>query len=239
VTAVLRTSPRLLAIVALAAVVSGCATFSDNDLAARVGSAELSQTDLGRRLGGDGEPVERADGEAARSAIADFVRRAVADQVGLFDRYSSGDATLGVACFDALQVVDGDQGNELAARLAAGETWTDVAESVAPGAAAGSRVPCQPIAQVAPDVPEIAETLAELRPDGPPIVLDLPELGAAIVFRPHPVDEVNITDFLNAASTANPTLIEQVQAEAASGDIYVDPRFGKFDATTFSVVPLG
>ncbi len=233
----------MLAIAALVGVASGCATFSDNDLAAKVGGVELTHAELSDRLAdldNTDKAPERVDGALARGEITEFVRGAVAEQVGLLDAYSQADPRLGVVCFNALEMADRIQADDLVARLAAGESWDQVAESVSPGAADGSRVPCQPVGQVVPEVPAVGELLATLVPGGPSKILDVPELGGAVfVVRPQPADELDIVEFLNAVNAASPELIDGLNEAVADGDVYVDPRFGEFDPAQLSVIPLG
>ena len=230
-------SSRLIAGVALAGLATGCSTFSDNDLAARVGDAELSHDQLSRELGEiDNSNTERADGAVVREQINEFILRTIADQVGLFDQYAAADGSLQIACFYVLQVSDRAQADDVLARLAAGEEWDAVAGSLSPQAAAETRQPCAPVSGL---VPEVAETLGALEPGGEPEVLEVGDPVSTFVVRAHDVDELDMLEFLTAISGGDPSVLTPFLAAAQDSDVYVDPRFGRFEPEQVSVVPLG
>jgi hypothetical protein len=236
---VISRSCRLIASVVVAGLATGCSTFSDNDLAARVGDAELSLDQLSRQLGeidNTDSNTERADGALVRGEIDTFVRREVADQVGLFDQYADADGSLGVVCFYAVPVNDRAQADDVVARYESGEAWDDLIAEVAPGAGDQSRQPCTPTETI---IPEVAAELAALDPDEPPTVLELTSPPGVFVVRAHTIDELDATELFAAVEVARPDLLDRIRAEVDEGGIYVDPRFGRFDSQLLSVVPLG
>jgi hypothetical protein len=228
----------LFVIAIVVGVATGCSTFSDNDLAAKVGDAELTQAQLSDRLADldntDNAP-ERVDGGVARAQITSWIRQAVADDVGLLDQYAAGDGSLPVTCFYVVPVTDRAQGDQVISRLRGGEEWDAVAGSISPEAAAQSRQPCTAVSTL---IPEVAGTLGALKP-GEPQVIELGDPVSTFVVRAHDIDELDIDEFLNAVATADQALLQDFIAGAGDSGVYVDPRFGDFDPDQFSVIPLG
>ena len=88
-------------------------------------------------------------------------------------------------------------------------------------------------------VPEVADTLAALEPGGEPQVLEVGDPVNTFVIRAHEVDELDMLEFLTAISGGDPSVLTTFLAAAQDSDVYVDPRFGRFEPEQVSVVPLG
>jgi hypothetical protein len=78
-------------------------------------------------------------------------------------------------------------------------------------------------------------TALQTTPVGQPIAADLGTFAAVLLLRPY--DELSLAARANVAAAGASD--EQVAVSLANANIYVDPRYGRWDPTTLSVVPLG
>lgn len=234
----------LLALAAVAA--TGCATFTDNDVVARVGDAELSSTDLEQLLGpvvdpadpGATQPVVRADGETARGQIAEWVRRELLKESGIAERYAADPAALGVACIDVIVSASEGEARSILGQLANGGDWDELAAPAEANFSYDSHLQCQPHDTFTPQVsPNFAEFLAGLEPGGGADVVDL-GTGQFAVVRVQPIDAIDTIGMLTILQGLDPALVEGVLATADTADVYVDPRFGGFDAASLGVAAV-
>lgn len=237
---VIRARARLIVLAALAgAVATGCSTFTDNQLAAKVGDAELSHDDLDQLLADGGiteVDTDRYSGNQVREEISDWVRRRLAEDAHLFDTYAIGEGSLPIACNFVLQVADRSAADAAVQRMNGGEEWNAVAADVAPTAPDFGRQQCGVISGYRPD---IGERLAALPANGEPVVLEIEEPAGVFVVRAQTVEELALEDFALVVQQTEPdVLVEWVQL-MQSADVYVDPRFGVYDGERVSVMPIG
>ena len=236
---------------------SSCATFNRNDVAARVGNQTISAADLHTLAAANGEsPV----GDQLRYQLTTWVRASAletftgtaapggpltAEQItartqkamGLIDGargkdlYESGFHGSPVICLAAIPVGNTDDATTVMAALGSGTPFADVARQYSTDATLASNGgvvtdqdgnECLSTATVSPTV---AETLSEL-PLGTPAVVDLVTLTAVVALRPF------------AALQPASQQLAAAQAITADASVYIDPRYGRWDPASVSVVPL-
>jgi hypothetical protein len=227
---------------ALAAVATGCGTFSDNDAIARVNDTELSQDEFAQQLSDLGvTDQDVVPLEPARAEITRWIQSALVDEDQIVALYDAGPATSGVACIQAIVVEDSAAADETVAELAGGASFEDVfaAANIDPLNAANlGTQPCitSQVLDTNDDIPLIGATWQlsadELFASAP--LVD--ETGttvayAVIVFRSY--EDLGFEDIDVVAASVD------VSSQFADADIYVDPRYGTFDAATGLVIALG
>lgn len=226
----------------LAVVVSGCGTFSDNNAIARVNDTELSQDEFEQQLIDLGATDQEAIPlDPARAAITSWIQSTLIDEDQIADLYDSGPAISGVVCLQAIVVEDATGAADTVAELEGGASFDAVFEAanIDPSIAGDlGAVPCITSADIeaSADVPLVAASLelsATQLVSSAPLVDDTGQevAHAVIVFRTYENLELNDIDLV-AASV-------DVSSELAEADIYVDPRYGTFDADTGQVISLG
>ncbi|RLE26233.1 MAG: hypothetical protein DRJ50_01385 [Actinobacteria bacterium] len=226
----------------LAVVVSGCGTFSDNNAIARVNDTELSQEQFEQQLtdlGATDQDVVPLD--PARAAITSWIQGVLIDEEQIADLYDSGPAVSGVVCLQAIVVEDATAAADTVAELESGTSFEAVFEAanIDPSIAGDlGAVPCITSVDIeaSADIPLIVASmkLSESESVGSAPLLD--ETGqeiahAVIVFRTY--ENLGLNDIDVVAASVD------VSSELAEADIYVDPRYGTFDADTGQVVSLG
>ena len=252
---------RLLTILfpALAAVaVSGCTTFSDNDVIARIGDAELGAEELDELIAaagldlGDGATTVNAD--VAREQIAGWIG-STAQAEGLYvvdqiepasdavasARFDQGIETALIACPLAMIVEGPDAGAEAIARLEAGDPYETVfAEfnlnpDLVPVVGDIGCLPLQDLDPTAGD-PGVDALLA-VDASTQHAVGDLTELSdgeaRAILVSFRPYDALP-ADYVATIRNVVGGLLVREQL-----DVYVDPRYGAFNPATGLVEALG
>lgn len=226
----------------LAVAATGCGTFSDNNAIARVNDTELTQDEFEQQLtelGATDQDVVPL--EPARAEITQWIHSALIDEEQIAALYDVGPATSGIACLQAIVVENSAAADETVSELGGGTPFEAVFEAanIDPLIAADlGTLPC-----ITPEgiesssgVPLIdaALTLSASEPLASAPLID--ETGqeiayAVIVFRPY--EELGLGDIDVVAASID------VSLQLADADVYVDPRYGTFDATTGQVVALG
>ncbi|MBG7604014.1 MAG: hypothetical protein IZT58_05155 [Actinobacteria bacterium] len=98
---------------ALAAVSTGCGTFSDNNAIARVNDTELSQDEFELQLSDLGvTDQDVVPLEPARAEITRWIQSALVDEDQIAALYDAGPATSRVACIQAIVVEDSTAADE-------------------------------------------------------------------------------------------------------------------------------
>jgi hypothetical protein len=232
--AVKRSFPALIAAAGLA--LSGCATFTDADLAARVGDAELDHDELESRLAQLSESSgDRVVGENVRAVVSNWVALELARAAGVVELYAAGPAESGVLCMSAVSVADAAAAEAAVAELRAGADWSQFVTSTDPTAVLDGRQACLPTSGLG----ELSEQLTGMTVDEPYGAVTLPDGVGAVVLKMQQVSEVNGFELLQAYQTIDPDLVDEIVASAAEADVYVDPTLGSFDPERFGVAPLG
>ncbi len=239
---VYRRSLTILLPLALAAIASGCGTFSDNDAIARVNDTELTQDDFEQQLtdlGVTDQDVVQL--EPARAEITRWIQSELIDGDQIAALYDSGPATSGVVCLQAIVVEDSAAAAETVAELESGTAFEAVfqAANIDPSIAADlGAVPCITSADLESpeEIPliEASLQLSAANPLGAAPLIDASgnEVAwAVIVFRPF--DDLAFADIDVVTASVD------VSSELADADVYVDPRYGTFDKSTGQVVGLG
>ncbi len=239
----------VLPVAAIAALTTGCATFSDSSNVARVGDATLTNDDFQAQLtdlGATSDQLLPAD--AVRAQIGTWIGEQLADAdtpgVSAEDAaalYDDGIESSGSACINGIVVEDETTAVRVAGELRDGADFGELltTENLDPSLGeAGGDIGCITSDQVAgaTDV-EFVQSIATLSADNPIDVSLLRDTTGAefawviLAFRPFaglsPTDVDTVT-----------TAIDNT-ARLATADVFVDPRYGTFDAATGQVVALG
>jgi hypothetical protein len=243
---------------ALAAItLSSCATFNRNAVAAKVGDRSLSAVSAeGLVAATDQAPtgdqlrqqltnwirvsvLESSTGTAAPAGppTADGLTARTKQVVGAIDGgrgkdlYDSGFKGSPFICLAAIPVLNLDDANKVLAALTSGTSLADAAKqfSTDPTLAQNGGVvtdengnECLTASTVNT---VITEALAKL-PVGLPAAVDLGTLTAVVAIRP-----------FNTLKPESQRLVA-AQAIVATASVYVDPRYGRWDPSSASVVPL-
>jgi hypothetical protein len=236
-------------VVAIAALTAGCTTFSDSNNVARVGDTALTVTAFQDQLTEVGAPADQLlPGDAVRAQITQWIQEQVAatDTPGVdadeaAARYDAGIASSGTACISGIVVEDRDTATRVADDLAGGADFADVlaTENLDPSLGdVGGDIGCLTNAQVteAADI-EFVQVAATLSADSPidisPLLDPQGNEFAWVVLAFRPFAELSPTDVetvVAALDDAN---------RLAAADVFVDPRYGTFDASSGQVVALG
>jgi hypothetical protein len=237
-----RRSLSILIPVALAVLVSGCETFSDNNAIARVNDTELSQDEFEQQLTGLGASDQDVIPlDPARAEITRWIQATLIDQDQIAGLYDAGPATSGVVCLQAIVVEDPAAAAATVAELDGGTSFEDVfaTANIDPSIAGDlGAVPCIGGEDLAnPEGVPLIDAALQLSTSSqvgssPLIGADGEEVAwAVIVFRPFDTLGLDDIDLVTASV--------DVSSELADADIYVDPRYGTFDRSTGQVVGLG
>jgi hypothetical protein len=239
----------VLSVAAVAALTAGCSTFSDSNNVARVGDATLTSDDFQAQLTELGAPSDQLlPAEAVRAQITAWIQEQVAndDSAGVDPDdaaalYDAGIESGGTICISGI-VVDGeDSANRVADELAGGADFGELlaTENLDPSLGdAGGDIGCITSDQLAQAVDvEFVQVAAGLSADDPIAVSPLFDTEGnefawvVLAFRPFaeltPADAEAVTAAIDSA------------ARLADADVFVDPRYGTFDAATGQVVALG
>lgn len=244
-----RRFPLVLSVAAIAALATGCATFSDSSNVARVGDATLTDDDFRAQLTELGAPSDQPlPADTVRTQISTWIGEQLADAdvpgVSAEDAAATYDAGLessGIVCVNGIVVEDEATAVGVADELDGGADFVDVfaTENLDPSLGeAGGDIGCITSDQVteAADV-AFVQTIATLSADKPLDVSVLVDTTGAefawvvVAFRQFaeltPADVDTVTTAIDSA------------ARLATADVFVDPRYGTFDAATGQVVALG
>lgn len=244
---------------------SSCATFNRNDVAAKVGDRSLSPA-AAQALGATGD--QSASGDQLRQQLTKWIRVTVleasagtaasASPLTAADLdirlgqaintiagdkaktlYESGLTGSPVVCLAAIPVPSADDANKVLTALASGTSFADAASQFSTDAnlaQTGGIVKGQDGNEcIDPSTvnPVVAAALTGA-PVGQPVAANLDTFSAVLLLRPY--DELQPESQSLIASASIPQ--DQLDAILNKAKIYVDPRYGRWDPDSDSVVPL-
>jgi hypothetical protein len=244
-----RRFPLVLSVAAIASLTVGCTTFSDSNNIARVGDATLTSDDFQAQLTELGAPSDQLlPAEAVRAQITTWIQEQVAaDDTGGVEAgeaaaiYDAGIESSGTLCVSGIVVDSNDTATRVADELASDADFDEVlaAENLDPSLGdAGGDIGCITSDQIteAVDV-EFVQVAAGLSADDPigiaPLLDNEGNEFAWVVMSFRSFADLNPTD------AATVTAAIDSASRLATADIFVDPRYGTFDAATGQVVALG
>jgi hypothetical protein len=244
-----RRLPLVLSVAAIVAFSAGCTTFSDSANVARVGEATLTEDDFRAQLTELGAPSDQLlPAEAVRGQITTWIQEQVAagdmpavDADQAAELYDAGVAASGTACFSGIVVEDRETAARIADELGDGADFAELleAENLDPSlGAAGGDIGCITSSQVdeAADL-EFVQVAASLSAQNPVDISPLLDTQgnefAWVVLSFRPFAELTPADADNVTTTI------ETATRLATADVFVDSRYGTFDATTGQVVALG
>jgi hypothetical protein len=254
----------LLILVALPTL-SSCATFNRNDVAAKVGDRSLSSTAV-ETLAATGDTA--ATGDQLREQLTKWIRVTVLEDANgtaaptapttssdLDTRLSQAITTIAgdktrttyetglsgspVVCLAAITVANIDDANKVLAAVNSGTPFADAARQFSTDtviAQAGGVVIGQDGSEcIDPGSINPAVTTAlKDTPVGQPIAADLNTFSAVLMLRPFD-DLLPESKSLIASAAVSQ---EQIDGIVNAATIYVDPRYGRWDPASGSVVTL-
>ena len=260
-----RTALATLVIFLILAALASCATFNRNDVAAQVGDRSLSSKSV-EALAGSGGTA--ATGDQLREQLTKWIRvtvleasngtpdpaapvtsadldarlsQAITTIAGDKARtiYESGLGGSPVVCLAAITVANIDDANNVLASVNSGTPFADAAHQFSTDtviAEAGGIVKAQDGSECidAGSINPAVTTALKDTPVGHPIAADLSTFSAVLMLRPF--DELLPESKSLIASAA--VSQEQLDAIVDAAKIYVDPRYGRWDPATGSVVTL-
>lgn len=218
------------------AALSGCATFTQDDVVASFNGAELAHDEFAERYEAiAGEPVAGVfAGEQARSVVTNWVLEQVLVEAGVVERYESGPEASGVLCVNLVRPSDINVAEALVERLEQGESWTDMVAADFPEVPENGAVDCIPTETLGPLAPQITG----MSLDDPYTVFLFDDQSVAVL-RMRPTAEVDPLEIAGIVQTIDPDSIAGVGDLLATAEVTVDPQFGQFDPAAGGVVPLG
>lgn len=255
----------VLACVASFLILSSCSTFNGNDDAARVGGHHLSTKAVSAFVTANEQStpgdqlrdqltkwirvtvLEASSGAAAQatpSTAAELEARlskalATISGSGAKTLYESGVNGSPVICLAAIPVATIDDANNVLTTLQSGTSFADAAKQFSTdptiGQAGGVVVgadgsECFDTTTVNPDVTKVLAGTAV----GQPVTAQLTTLTAVVMMRPY--DDLLPESQARIASAS--VTDDQVAAIVGDTQVYVDPRYGRWDPDSGSVVPL-
>jgi hypothetical protein len=259
---------RLLAVLAgLAAVtLSSCATFNRNDVAAQVGDTTLSATSVkdlvdpaSPAISGDAtrtlltkwitltalEKSLQPDTSPSSLSAADLDTRLqrISATIGgekIKTEYDSGAASSPAVCLAAIPVTTIDDATPVLAELSSGASFADAARkfSIDEGLAqSGGVLTRQDGGECFPRSEVPAEFLTPITdvPAGTPVAAQIGNIAAVLMLRPFDELLPESQSLLAGSSQVAPDTLQTIVGDIK---IYVDPRYGRWDPATASVVPL-
>lgn len=221
---------------ACVAVLSGCATFTQDDVVASFNDVELDQAEFDRRyVAAAGEPVDgRLAGEPARAVVTNWILEQVLVDAGVVARYESGPEASGVLCVSLVGATDLAAAEAYVARLEAGEGWSDLLAAEFPDVPANGDVGCIPTETLGPLAPQTAGMSLD-----DPYAVFLFEDQSVGVLRMRPTAEVDPLELAGIIQAIDPESIAGVGELLETADVTIDPQFGEFDPAAGGVVPVG
>lgn len=227
---------RLALFAAIAVALSGCATFTDDNVAARVGDTALSYDEFADRFGQTNETEgDRIPAEAGRSIVSNWIALELSRPAGILDLYSEGPIASGVLCAWVVGVPNAEAATAAIADLSGGADWGQFVTDTQPEAVLDGRIECLPTSELGED----ANQLAAMEADNPYVALTFPDGSGAFVIRMQQLSDVNGFELLRVYQTIDPELVDTIIDSANDADVYVDPSIGAFDVERFGVAPLG
>lgn len=218
------------------AVLSGCATFTQDGVVASYNDDQLDQDEFDaryERVGGD--PVDgRFQGEIARNVVTNWIYERVLAEAGVVDRYEEGPEASGILCVSLVRPADLTEAEGYVERLEGGESWADLLAAEFPDVPANGDVACVPTESLGPLAPQVAGMTL----DNPYAVFLFDDQSVAVL-RMRETSEVDPLEIAGIVQTIDPESIEGIGEQFQAADITVDPQFGQFDVESGGVVPLG
>ncbi len=244
-----RCFPLVLSVAAIAALTTGCATFSDSSNIARVGDATLTDDDFQAQLTELGAPSDQLlPGDSVRAQISTWIGEQLADAdsptVSVEDAaaiYDVGIGSSGTACISGIVVETRDTAARVADDLRAGSDFAELLATENLDASLGDTggdVGCITSDQLAGagdiEFVQVAATLsADNLVDTAPLFDQQGNEFAWVILAFRPFAELAPADVATVTAAIDST------ARLATADVFVDPRYGTFDAATGQVVALG
>lgn len=246
-----RVNRRLSLVLSVAAIatLTSCATFSDSNNVARVGDATLTSDDFATQLTDLGAPTDQVlDGDAVRAQITTWIQEQLASAETpspspeeLAARYDAGFDSSGIVCANGIVVADETTATRVSSELDDGTDFVELllAENLDDTlTASGGDVGCvtNEILERSADIEfiRVASTLsAEVTVGTAPLTDQTGAEFAWVVLEFRDFAGLRPADLDLVAGTI------ELADRFAGADVFVDSRYGTFDATTGQVVGLG
>lgn len=227
---------RLVLPVACVAALSGCATFTQDDVVASFNGVELGQHEFDARYAAaTGAPADgRFAGEQARSVVTSWILEQVLDEAGVVARYESGPEASGILCVALVRPTDIDAAEDIVARLEQGEEWDALVAAEFPEVPDAGDVSCVPTETLGPLAPQVAAMTL----DDPYAVFLFDDQGVAVL-RMRRTTEVDPLEIAGIVQAIDPESLEGLGELFETARVTVDPQYGQFDPAAGGVVPLG
>jgi hypothetical protein len=242
---------------------SSCATFSQNEVAAKIGDRSLSAEDVEALAATDDTA---ATGDQLREQLTKWVRvtalevdKGIADpalpltsddldtRLGIASiagdeaksLYEAGVSSSPLICLAAITLETIEEANDALATVQSGTPFADAARQLSTDTVirdAGGIVTDQNGNEcLVPATVNQAVTAALAdTPVGQPVAADLDTFSAVLMLRPY--EELLPESKVSLANAALPQA--QLSAIVGAADVYVDPRYGRWDPDSASVVAL-
>ncbi len=259
------TAPVIASALVVLISLTSCSTFNRNDMAAKVGDRSLSGKEVEALTATGGTA---AAGDALRQELTTWIRVAVLETssgtaepattstpgdldarltkaIAAIGRdsaraaYEAGTGGSPLICLAAITVASIDEANNVLTSLQSGTSFADAAQQFSTDAvikeAGGVVKDTNGNECIDPTTvnPAVTAALKDI-PVGQPIAADLDTFSAVLMLRPY--DEL-LPESQNSIASASVTQ-EQLSAIVDGADIYVDPRYGRWDPASGSVVTL-
>lgn len=217
------------------AALTGCATFTEDDVVASYNDDQLDQAEFDARYErAAGEPVDgRLQGDTARAVVTTWILERVLAEAGVVDRYEEGPEASGILCVSLVRTTDLAAAEASVERLEQGEGWSELLAADFPDVPGNGDVDCIPTETLGPLAPQVAGMTL----DDPYTVFLFDDQGAGVL-RMRPTSEVDPLEIAGIVQAIDPDSIEGLGDRFEVAEISVDPQFGQFDPAA-GVVPLG
>lgn len=228
---------RTVLAIACAAALSGCATFTQDDVIASYNDVELDRDEFDARyvqVAGAAPTDGRLRGDTARGVVTNWILEQLLDEVGIVERYESGPAASGILCVALVRPDDLAAAERYVERLEQGEEWSNLVMNEFPEVLDGGKVNCLPTSELG----DLAPQVAELGLDDPYGVFVF-EDDTVAVLRMREMSEVDPIELAGIVQMVDPESMGDIGERFEVADITVDPQFGEFDPEAGGVVPLG
>jgi hypothetical protein len=218
------------------AALSGCATFTQDDVVASFNDTELDQAEFDARYTAvAGDPDDgRLAGDPARTVITNWILEQVLVEAGVVERYESGPEASGILCVGLVRPTDVVAAEALVERLEQGEAWSDLLAAEFPEVPDDGNVSCIPTETLGPLAPQVAGVSL----DDPYRVFFFDDQSVGVL-RMRRTAEIDPLEIAGIVQTIDPESLEGIGELFEAAEVTVDPQFGEFDPAAGGVVPLG
>lgn len=222
--------------IACAAALTGCATFTQDDVIASVDDAELDRADFeARYVQLAPQPADgRYGGDIARTVVTSWILEQVLAGVGLIELYESGPEASGITCVSLVRPTDIVAAQEFVDRLDGGLGWSEFVAANFPETPDEGDVSCIPTVSLGPLAPQVAGMTLDR-----PYAVFLFDDQSVAVLRMRPTNEIDPLEIAAIAQAVDPELLAGVADVIDNAEIVVDPQFGRFDPEAGMVVAIG